>query len=168
MSVPEPSDSWGERVRSWIAPFTVVAFAAAFFAPVLFGNRVATTANMSRWLPWRESATVAERAAPSSNPDCNLSDYPRRAVLHDAWTERALPLWNPYSFAGSPVLADVQAGVLYPPNWVLMPFDPKWEMGAFLFFHAAWGGLGLHALLRRLGIGVPACALAGSAFALNG
>lgn len=168
MLIPSPADSWAERARSWIGPLAVVAFTAAFFAPVLFGNRVATTANMARWLPWAESATAAERAAPSFSPDCNLSYYPRRAVLHDAWNERSLPLWNPNTFAGSPFLADVQAGVFYPPNWILMPFDPKWQMGAFLFFHAAWGGLGLHALLRRLGIGAPIAALAGCAFALNG
>lgn len=168
MSILEPADSRHDRARSWIGPFAVVAFTAAFFAPVLFGNRVAMTANMSRWLPWSETATAAEKAAPSFNPDCALSYYPRRAVLHDAWNERALPLWNPNTFAGYPFLADVQAGVFYPPNWILMPFDPKWQMGAFLFFHAAWGGLGLHALLRRLRIAAPLCALAGCAFALNG
>ncbi|HET9886555.1 MAG TPA: YfhO family protein [bacterium] len=166
--MPERADPWSGRLRSGIGPLAVIAFAVAFFAPVLFGHRVAMTGNMMRWLPWSEDATVAEKAAPSFNPDCNLSYYPRRAVLHDAWNERALPLWNPDTFAGSPFLADVQAGVFYPPNWVLMPFDPKWQMGAFLFFHAAWGGLGLHALLRRLGIAAPLAALAGCAFVLNG
>jgi hypothetical protein len=146
----------------------ILAFTAAFFAPELFGNRIAATANMARWRPWRDSATAAEAAAPSFNPDCLLSYYPRRAILHDAWNERSLPLWNPYTFAGSPFLADVQSGVFYPPNWILMPFDPKWQLGAFLFFHAAWAGLGLHALLRRLGVGAYVAALAGCAFALNG
>jgi len=168
MRIPSFVESCSERARSWIGPLAVLAFTVAFFAPELFGNRIAATANMARWRPWRENATAAELAAPSFNPDCLLSYYPRRAILHDAWNKRVLPLWNPYTFAGSPFLADVQAGVFYPPNWILMPFDPKWQLGAFLFFHAAWGGLGLHALVRRLGVGAPVAALAGCAFALNG
>src|SRR5574341_512327 len=33
-----------------------------------------------------------------------------------------IPLWNPYLFMGVPFLANSQAGVLYPPNWLLIPF----------------------------------------------
>ena len=30
-----------------------------------------------------------------------------------------LPLWNPYLFAGAPLLANSQAGIFYPLNWPL-------------------------------------------------
>ncbi len=31
-----------------------------------------------------------------------------------------LPLWNPYTFSGHPFLADIQSGVFYPPNLVML------------------------------------------------
>ena len=163
-----PDSTPRDRVRDFVAPALIVLFTAAFFAPELFGGRIAATANMARWYPWRSDATAAQIAAPSHNPDCNLSYYPRRAVLHDAWRSKELPLWNPYAFAGAPFLADVQAGVFYPPNWVLAPFDPRHQLGVFLFLHAAWGGLGLFVLVRRAGVSPAIAALAGCAFALNG
>ncbi|SVD87653.1 uncharacterized protein METZ01_LOCUS440507, partial [marine metagenome] len=50
--------------------------------------------------------------------------------IYPYWEHRArtflsgqIPLWNPYIFMGSPFLANPQAGVLYPPNWLLTPFN---------------------------------------------
>jgi hypothetical protein len=150
-----------------LPPIAVVLFAAIFFAPELFGGRVAATANMTLWRPWAEQATPEERAAPSHNPDCNLSYYPRRFVLHEAWREGVIPFWNPYSFCGTPFLADPQAGVFYPPNWILLPWSPATQLGWFLFLHVAWGGIGALVLARRTGAPAELSALAGCAFALN-
>jgi hypothetical protein len=145
----------------------IVLLSAIFFAPELFGGRVAATANMALWRPWMEQATPEQRAAPSHNPDCNLSYYPRRFVLHETWREGVLPFWNPYSFCGTPFLADPQAAVFYPPNWLLLPWSPATQLGWFLFLHVAWGGIGVLVLARRAGAPVPIAALAGGAFALN-
>ncbi|MFN8177397.1 MAG: YfhO family protein [bacterium] len=146
----------------------IVAFAALFFAPELFLGRVAMTSNMARWRPWTESSSPAERAAPSNNPDCGTSYYPRRWVLHAAWRARELPLWNPWSFCGTPFLADPQAEVLYPPSWILLPFDAGTQLGLFLFLHVAWGGIGAALLLRRHGVPASLATLGGCAFAVNG
>ncbi len=146
----------------------IVAFAAVFFARELTGQRLAVTANMDRWRPWSETASVAERAAPSHNPDSATSYYPRRWMLHDAWVRGVIPFWNPWTFCGAPFLADPQAGVLYPPNWLLLPVDPGVQLGVFLFLHAAFGGIGAALLLRRLGAPRDVAAAAGCVFALNG
>lgn len=156
------------EIRAAAPPLGILLLAALFFAPELFQGRIAATANMAHWLPWAADADSLARAAPSHNPDCNLSYYPRRAVLHQAWREGTIPLWNPYSFCGTPFLADVQAGVLYPVNWVLLPFDPGTQLGLFLFLQTTWGGLGLYLLLRRLRLGKGIAFAAGCAFALNG
>jgi hypothetical protein len=155
-------------IRVAAPPLGILLLAALFFAPELFQGRIAATANMAHWLPWAADADSLTRAAPSHNPDCNLSYYPRRAVLHQAWREGTIPLWNPYSFCGTPFLADVQSGVLYPVNWVLLPFDPGTQLGLFLFLQTTWGGLGLYLLLRRLRLGKGVAFGAGCAFALNG
>ena len=151
-----------------LAPLAIVLVAAVFFAPELVGGRVAMTSSLARWRPWSEAATRAERTAPSHNPDCATSYYPRRHVLHESIREGELPFWNPDTFCGAPFLADPQAEVLYPPALALSRLDPRAQLGWFLFLHVAWGGLGAYVLLRRHGTGVAVAAAAASAFALNG
>ena len=48
-------------------------------------------------------------------------DYPARAAWVRILHEGAFPFWNPYAFGGWPMLANCEAGVLYPPNWLLIP-----------------------------------------------
>lgn len=155
----------GSRALPYVA---VVGLAAAFFAPELFGGRLAVTGNMCQWLPWAETATPEQRLAPSVSLDCNLSYYPRRDITHRAWRDGIVPFWNPYSFCGTPFLGDIQAGVLYPPNWILLPLEPGPQMGWFLFLHCAWAGIGAMLLARAFGAPRDVCLLAGCAWALNG
>jgi hypothetical protein len=155
-------------MRRAALPAGIVLFAAVFFAPELFGGRLAVTGNLQRWLPWATDATPEQIAAPSVSLDCNLSYYPRRVILHRAWRDGRIPFWNPYSFCGTPFLADVQAGVLYPPNWLLLPLDPGKQLGWFLFLHAAWAGIGVLVLARARGAPPGLALLAGCAWALNG
>src|SRR5437660_10112684 len=42
--------------------------------------------------------------------------WPTRLVANEAWRAGELPLWNRYSMAGVPLLADLHAAILYPPN----------------------------------------------------
>ncbi|MCS7178433.1 MAG: YfhO family protein [Anaerolineae bacterium] len=50
--------------------------------------------------------------------------YPYWAEAAQALRAGRLPLWNPYLFMGVPLLANSQAGVLYPLNWPLWLFLP--------------------------------------------
>jgi hypothetical protein len=65
----------------------------------------------------------------------------------------SLPFWNPFHFAGTPHLADVQTTVLYPPAMLLRWLPP----GAFLSWMAAlhvWiAGAGVLFLSRVIGLG---------------
>ncbi|HWQ31565.1 MAG TPA: YfhO family protein [Blastocatellia bacterium] len=55
---------------------------------------------------------------------------PMRLLLGEMIRQGTLPLWNPYSFAGMPLLASVQPGVLYPPNWLFAFLSPVAAMNA--------------------------------------
>lgn len=151
----------------WIV-LVITVFAALFFAPELFGGRVASTATLDDWLPWSAHPTGVRDPKPSFNPDCLTSYYPRRAFLHDAWRDGELPFWNPYSFCGTPFLADPQAQALYPPSWLVLPLDPGYAMGVFLFLHLAVAGAGMALLLRRHAADLRVAVLGGCAFAVSG
>jgi hypothetical protein len=72
-----------------------------------------------------------------------------------------LPLWNPHHGAGAPFLAALQAGVLYPPNWIhaALPAQTAFFVLALLHIALAVGFAG--SLAAALGAGAAGAALAG-------
>lgn len=77
------------------------------------------------------------------------------------------PLWNPYSFTGTPLLANYQSSVLYPLNFLLLL--PKYfGWGLFIFSQTLFAALGMY-LLLSLWLPSKLARLAGSLiFALGG
>ena len=101
--------------------------------------------------------------------DSVLQSHVWRTLVLDAWGKGQLPLWNPYEFAGTPLLSNSQSGGFYPPHIVLGLLHVGAGLAGFLltWFHLALAGLGTYALVRRLG-GSPAGGLtAGLAFTLS-
>jgi len=87
-----------------------------------------------------------------------------------------LPVWNPYTYAGHPFLADIQAAVFYPiSNLILGLTLPLTAPGARLYFlqveaalHVALAGFFVYLLVRDLTGGRAAGFLAGVCFAFSG
>ncbi len=79
-----------------------------------------------------------------------------------------LPLWNPYIFSGTPLLASIYPGALYPPNWVFAVFSPTTAMNIVVIttYHLALIGAYLYA--RRIGATRIGALLAGLAFTFGG
>ncbi|MEM4230394.1 MAG: YfhO family protein [Candidatus Pacearchaeota archaeon] len=74
--------------------------------------------------------------------------YPWRYLAINLEKNFKLPLWNPYNFAGTPLLANHQSAPFYPLNllFFLLPFSLSWSIliviqpllaGIFLFFYLA-------------------------------
>lgn len=72
--------------------------------------------------------------------------YPWKTLAIESEKKLNLPLWNPYNFSGTPLLANFQAGVFYPFNilFFALPFDISWSLiiflqpllaGIFLFYY---------------------------------
>jgi len=71
---------------------------------------------------------------------------PWKNLVIDAEKQLNLPIWNPYNFAGTPLLANFQSGAYYPFNilFFALPFPLAWSLiiflqpllaGFFLFFY---------------------------------
>lgn len=77
---------------------------------------------------------------------------PMRLLLGEMIRQGTLPLWNPYSFAGMPLLASVQPGVLYPPNWLFAILSPVAAMNAvtIISYQIALAGAYLYARAVQL------------------
>lgn len=81
------------------------------------------------------------------------------------WT---LPLWNPYTFGGMPLLATVQVGALYPLNWLfaIFPAGAATKIMQIGSFHLALTGAYLYA--RSIELNRVGALIAGIIFAFGG
>jgi hypothetical protein len=50
--------------------------------------------------------------------------YPYLAYVHEELRHLRLPLWLPHAFSGFPIIADPEAQIFYPPNWLMVLVYP--------------------------------------------
>ena len=97
---------------------------------------------------------------------------PVRMLLGQMIRNGSLPLWNPHTFGGMPLLASVQPGVLYPLNWLFAVLPPGVAMNAvtILTFHLALIGSYLYGRavqMNRVGALVTALAFTFGGFMIG-
>ena len=107
---------------------------------------------------------------PPASPysDLMLTHWPNaQLVRQSVWRDQTWPLWNPVQFAGLPFAANPLSGLWYPLNVALLilPLSPAFNL--LLLFHLCLGGLGMMALVRRLGGQGSGPLIAGLAWALT-
>jgi len=75
---------------------------------------------LAEYQPWRSSQYLGYNpgAVPhkAQYPDTLRQTYPWKSRAMDLLKKGILPLWNPYNFSGSPLLANFQSAVFYPLN----------------------------------------------------
>ena len=91
-----------------------------------------------------------------------------RVLIGQMLRDGQLPLWNPYIFAGMPLLASIHPGALYPPTWLFAVFSPATAMNIVVIttYHLALIGTYLYA--RRIGMTRIGRMIAGVAFTFGG
>ena len=97
---------------------------------------------------------------------------------HYAWSllrEGILPLWNSLNGMGTPLIANYQLALFYPPSFPLFLLDEIWGTAGLAWgftllipVHLAWGAVGMTRFLRQLGIGYRGQLIAGLAFGMSG
>lgn len=101
--------------------------------------------------------------------DAVLQFAPWRSMVFEAWSRGELPLWNPYQLMGTPLLANSQSAGFYPPHILMgvlrVPVYPAITFLAWL--HLFWAGMGVYALVRRLGGLRVGGVVAGVSFSLS-
>lgn len=101
--------------------FAIALSTLALFHP-LFQGKIPFPADalLGLYHPWRDvvwdgfTMGVPYRNFLSTDPV--RQTYPWRELAIELWKSGEVPLWNPYSFTGTPLLANVQSAVFYPLN----------------------------------------------------
>lgn len=95
--------------------------------------------------------------------------YPYREYAVRAMRQGRIPYWNPYLFMGAPFLANIQAAVLYPPNWLVSWLPVPRQVSALIVLHVVLAGAFTYLFARRsLSFPVFAAWVAACTFALGG
>ena len=84
--------------------------------------------SFSPWSSYKELAGPVKNAA---QPDLITQIYPWKNLVIEQWKAGQIPLWNPYSFAGTPLLANFQSAVFSPFNLLFflpLKFIDSWSI----------------------------------------
>ncbi|MDX2149515.1 MAG: hypothetical protein SFV54_02190 [Bryobacteraceae bacterium] len=127
-------------------PLLLLAAALIFFRTVLFvpGHTV----------PW----------------DFRSHHLPLATAYADALSEGVLPLWDPYTYCGRPLLANPQTAVFYPGMMLAAVFGREGlseRLEWLLVLHVFLAGWFAYRLARRLALSADAALLCGFAFELG-
>ena len=129
----------------------LIAVPAVLYGPILVsGKTVFWGTQITQFVPWWTQAVNTLRAG-------------------------ELPLWNPLNGMGAPLLANYQSALLYPPTWLVLGLGLvlgtaalAWGQALLIMLHLMWAGLGMAALVKRLGWGELPQLVSGLAFGMSG
>jgi len=93
--------------------------------------------------------------------------YPWKTLVIESIKQKTLPLWNPYSFAGTPLLANYQSQVFYPLGilYLVLPQSIAWTIMVMLQIFL--GLVFTYLFARVIGLSLPAAIVAAIAFNLS-
>jgi len=136
-------------MRQYLYPFVFVVIIAVFFYKIFLGLLpIPSDTLVGLYHPWRDIyATEYPRGIPFKNflvTDPIRQQIPWRKVAIDQWKQGQIPWWNPFTFSGAPLAANIQAAVFYPLNifFFVFSFPVAWTIlivvqpllaGLFLF-----------------------------------
>lgn len=151
----------------WVVALLGVTAAIPLWRPLVLGEAIGP---FDRVLPLSQGEVpVTPQAWDVLQADGVLQFWAWRDMVFESWSRGQLPLWNPFSFTGAPLMANSQSGAFYPPHILfgLLNAPTELAMSTLLWLHLMWAGLGTALLARRLGASKPGALLAGGTWAIS-
>jgi hypothetical protein len=95
--------------------------------------------------------------------------FPYRLFSSRQWLQGSIPLWNPYSLCGYPLLAALQPSVLYPLSFIFfLLFAPVTAFNVSVLLHFSLAGFFTYLYMRTLKASTVSSLFAGVAFMFCG
>jgi len=103
----------------------IVLLTGVFFWPVIGQGKVALPGDVlvGMYFPWLSSKWGYEVGVPVKNPmlsDPISQNFVWKSLVAAAYKRGELPLWNSYSYAGYPLMANFHSGAFNPFNWFMV------------------------------------------------
>ncbi len=141
-----------------VIPAVFIVICAVFFYPTLLSGRlpVPTDTLIGLYHPWRDLyAATNPRGVPYKNfliTDPVRQQIPWKKLVIDSLKQGKLPSWNPYTFSGTSLVGNIQAGAFYPLNILFFVFSFPVAWTIMIILQPVLGGLFLYLFLKRKNI----------------
>ncbi len=163
-----------KRIRIWVLLPVFVLLVLGFFYQTLLYRKLPVPSDtlVGLYHPWRDAfAGEYPRGVPFKNfliTDPVRQQIPWRKIVIDSWKMGARPGWNPYSFAGVPLDANIQAASYYPLNLLFFLFDFPVAWTILIILQPLLAGIFFFLYIRRLGVSDVASFTGAAAWAFCG
>lgn len=141
-----------------------------FSSPYFLHGKVPypSTYHVNNFAPFSAYTQFASPVKNGAMPDVITQIYPWKHFTIETWKSGQIPLWNPYSFSGTPHLANYQSAVLSPFNllFLLFPFIDAWSL--LILFQPLLAGIFMYMFIRSVKISQIGSLISGVAFMFCG
>ncbi len=126
---------------------------------------------VAEYSPWKTYSYLGYN--PGSYPnkaqyfDTIRQIYPWKTLTVSMIKNGEIPLWNPYNFSGSPLLANYQSAVFYPFSAFYMFFSQIVAWTLLIFLQPFLAGIGTFLYARKLGLNAFSSFLSAFAFSFS-
>jgi len=157
-----------------IAPHLIILFAVCiFFWKVIFQGMVAMPGDLltGAYFPWLEYKYGYQVGVPVKNgliSDVFSQYYVWKNLIAASYSNLAIPLWNPYSYSGYPLLANFHSGALYIFNLLFIPFKFSTGWNLFIISGILGSALSMFLLLKTFKYGSFPSLIGSLAYAFSG
>ena len=160
-------------MKKFLVPLLFLCIILAFFYKTFFLGLIPFPGDLllSEYKPWQSYSfngyvpgTIPNKA---QYPDTVRQLYPWRTLVTNELKARRIPLWNPYNFSGTPLLANFQSAVFYPLNflYLILPQQIAWTI--LVILQPTLGLLFTYWYVRKIGGSQLASALGALSYAFS-
>lgn len=112
---------------------------------------------VSEYFPWRSYSYLGYNPGSIPNKaqyfDTIRQIYPWKTYSVNVLKSGEIPLWDPYNFSGSPLLANFQSSVFYPPNVLYFVFSQITAWNILIFLELFLSLLFSYLYAKKIGFG---------------
>ncbi len=141
--------------------------AVLFFGDTFFANRTLIPAGfLYQQEPWG-SAYPQFKAEKPDQYDLLFQFYPWAHFFKETARRREIPLWNPYTYLGTPFFANPQTALLFPLTWIHLALPLRYSFTVIFTLKLMLLLLGMYFFLREQKLSPEASFLGACIFAFS-
>ncbi|MCJ7740412.1 YfhO family protein [Candidatus Microgenomates bacterium] len=166
--------NWKKLFTDKLVLLVFFLIAAGFFYRFFLMGQIPIPADtiLGMYHPWRDKVWDGfTSGVPFKNfliTDPVRQQYVWRKLAVDELKNGNLPIWNPYNFSGTPLLANFQSAVFYPLNILFFIFSFNLTWGLLVFLQPVLAGFFLYLYLRFLKVSKIGSLLGSLCFSFGG
>jgi len=147
-----------KQIKKYLTIWPIIFIFSIWFlfaSPYFFKGNVPfpSTYQVNNFAPWNTNSQFWGPVKNGAMPDIITQIYPWKYLAIEIWKTGQVPLWNPYTFSGNPLLANYQSGVFSPFNvlFFVLPFIDAWSI--LVLFQPLLAGLFMYLFVKSLKVG---------------